>query len=147
VGAREFRRARFLFAGDAANAIDGVRRDVPKPRAYRFFVVPESEHRQTRMRGFLREAEQAGSSLRSRTTSATSRPPGFPSSATDPAVAGPLYAPRRASSCTAISAQRSGVRGKRRKTSHAATIRNVVGTAKSSLMPSNVASLCTAWGR
>ncbi|MBS1106275.1 MAG: metallo-beta-lactamase superfamily protein [Deltaproteobacteria bacterium] len=50
----------FLFAGDAANAIDGVRRDVPKPRAYRFFVVPESEHRQTRMRGFLREAEQAG---------------------------------------------------------------------------------------
>ncbi len=50
----------FLFAGDAANAIDGVRRDVPKPRAYRFFVVPESDRRLARMRGFLREAEQAG---------------------------------------------------------------------------------------
>ena len=50
----------FLFAGDAANAIDGVRRDIPKPRGYRLFVVPESERRLTRVRAFLREAEQAG---------------------------------------------------------------------------------------
>jgi glyoxylase-like metal-dependent hydrolase (beta-lactamase superfamily II) len=50
----------FLFAGDAANAIDGVRRDVPKPRSYQLFVVPESERRLTRVRAFLREAEQAG---------------------------------------------------------------------------------------
>jgi glyoxylase-like metal-dependent hydrolase (beta-lactamase superfamily II) len=50
----------FLFAGDAANAIDGVRRDIPKPRSYRLFVVPESERRLTRVRAFLREAEQAG---------------------------------------------------------------------------------------
>jgi glyoxylase-like metal-dependent hydrolase (beta-lactamase superfamily II) len=58
---RESSRVRgFLFAGDAANAIDGVRRDVPKPRAYRLFVVPESERRLTRVRAFLREAEQAG---------------------------------------------------------------------------------------
>ena len=50
----------YLFAGDAANAIDGVRFDVPKPRAYQLFVVPESERRLTRVRAFLREAEQAG---------------------------------------------------------------------------------------
>ena len=50
----------FLFAGDAANAIDGVRLDVPKPRTYQLFVVPESESRQRQVRAFLREAEQAG---------------------------------------------------------------------------------------
>ncbi len=50
----------FLFAGDAANAIAGVRHDVPKPRSYRLFVVPESEGRLTRVRAFLRDAEQAG---------------------------------------------------------------------------------------
>jgi glyoxylase-like metal-dependent hydrolase (beta-lactamase superfamily II) len=50
----------YLFAGDAANAIDGVRRDVPKPRGYRLFLVPESESRQARVRAFLREAEAAG---------------------------------------------------------------------------------------
>ena len=49
-----------LFAGDAANAIDGIRRDVPKPRAYQLLVVPESESRLTRVRAFLREAEAAG---------------------------------------------------------------------------------------
>ncbi len=50
----------YLFAGDAANAIDGVRFDVPKPRTYQLFIVPESESRQKRVRAFLREAEQAG---------------------------------------------------------------------------------------
>lgn len=49
-----------LFAGDVANAIDGVRLDVPKPRSYQLFVVPESESRQRRVRAFLREAERAG---------------------------------------------------------------------------------------
>jgi len=49
-----------LFAGDAANAIDGIRRDVPKPWAYRTFLVPESEARLRRVRAFLREAEQQG---------------------------------------------------------------------------------------
>ena len=50
----------YLFAGDAANAIDGVRFDVPKPRLYRLFVVPESESRQRQVRAFLRAAEAAG---------------------------------------------------------------------------------------
>jgi glyoxylase-like metal-dependent hydrolase (beta-lactamase superfamily II) len=49
-----------LFAGDAANAIDGIRRDVPKPRAYQTFLVPEWEDRLRRVRAFLREAEQRG---------------------------------------------------------------------------------------
>ena len=49
-----------LFAGDAANAIDGVRRDVPKPRVYQLLVVPEAESRLARVRAFLREAEAAG---------------------------------------------------------------------------------------
>lgn len=50
----------FLFAGDAANAIDGVRRDVPKPWAYQTFLVPENEPRLVRVRALLREAEAAG---------------------------------------------------------------------------------------
>jgi glyoxylase-like metal-dependent hydrolase (beta-lactamase superfamily II) len=50
----------YLFAGDAANAIDGIRRDVPKPRAYQTFLVPEWEDRLRRVRAFLREAEQQG---------------------------------------------------------------------------------------
>lgn len=49
-----------LFAGDAANAIDGIRSDVPKPWSYRTFLVPESETRLQRVRAFLREAEQQG---------------------------------------------------------------------------------------
>jgi glyoxylase-like metal-dependent hydrolase (beta-lactamase superfamily II) len=52
--------AGYLFAGDAANAIDGVRRDVPKPWAYRTFVVPESDARLAAVRAFLRDAEAAG---------------------------------------------------------------------------------------
>jgi glyoxylase-like metal-dependent hydrolase (beta-lactamase superfamily II) len=50
----------YLFAGDAANAIDGIRRDVPKPWAYQTFLVPENEARLTRVRALLREAEAAG---------------------------------------------------------------------------------------
>ena len=50
----------YLFAGDAANAIDGIRHDVPKPWAYRTFLVPESEPRLRRVRAFLRDAEQQG---------------------------------------------------------------------------------------
>lgn len=46
----------WLFAGDVANAIDGIRRDVPKPWAYQTFVVPESEARLQRLRSFLRQA-------------------------------------------------------------------------------------------
>ncbi|RIL00064.1 MAG: hypothetical protein DCC71_19200 [Proteobacteria bacterium] len=49
-----------LFAGDAANAIDGIRHDVPKPWAYRTFVVPEHEARLARVRAWLREAEAQG---------------------------------------------------------------------------------------
>jgi len=49
-----------LFAGDAANAIDGIRHDVPKPWAYRTFLVPEWEDRLRRVRAWLRDAERAG---------------------------------------------------------------------------------------
>jgi glyoxylase-like metal-dependent hydrolase (beta-lactamase superfamily II) len=50
----------YLFAGDAANAIDGIRRDVPKPWAYQTFLVPENEDRLRRVRALLRDAEQEG---------------------------------------------------------------------------------------
>jgi glyoxylase-like metal-dependent hydrolase (beta-lactamase superfamily II) len=51
----------FLLAGDVANALDGITSDVPKPWAYRTFVVPECEARLQRVRTFLREAsERAG---------------------------------------------------------------------------------------
>jgi glyoxylase-like metal-dependent hydrolase (beta-lactamase superfamily II) len=50
----------YLLAGDAANAIDGIRRDVPKPWAYQTFLVPESEDRLRRVRAWLRDAEQQG---------------------------------------------------------------------------------------
>jgi glyoxylase-like metal-dependent hydrolase (beta-lactamase superfamily II) len=46
----------YLFVGDAANAADGIFDDVPKPRLYRWLVVPESEPRQRRVRRFLRAA-------------------------------------------------------------------------------------------
>jgi glyoxylase-like metal-dependent hydrolase (beta-lactamase superfamily II) len=50
----------YLFAGDAANAIDGIRRDVPKPWAYQHFMVPENEDRLRRVRAWLNQAEQQG---------------------------------------------------------------------------------------
>jgi glyoxylase-like metal-dependent hydrolase (beta-lactamase superfamily II) len=45
-----------LFAGDVANALDGILHDVPKPWAYRTFLVPENEARQQRVRRLLRQA-------------------------------------------------------------------------------------------
>lgn len=50
-----------LFVGDVANVVDGIRLDLPKPWAYRTFVVPENEPRLARVRAFLREAaDRAG---------------------------------------------------------------------------------------
>jgi glyoxylase-like metal-dependent hydrolase (beta-lactamase superfamily II) len=54
---------RIAFAGDVANAVDGIRRDVPKPLLYRLLVVPEDEARLSEVRRFLRHLEQAGVSL------------------------------------------------------------------------------------
>jgi glyoxylase-like metal-dependent hydrolase (beta-lactamase superfamily II) len=51
---------RIAFAGDAANAIDGIRAGVPKPRLYRLLVVPEDEARLDRVRRFLAGLEAAG---------------------------------------------------------------------------------------
>lgn len=50
----------WLLAGDVANAWDGVRAEVPKPWAYRTFLVPESEARLQRVRAFLRDAAADG---------------------------------------------------------------------------------------
>jgi glyoxylase-like metal-dependent hydrolase (beta-lactamase superfamily II) len=51
---------RIAFAGDVANAIDGIRHDVPKPFLYRLLIVPESEARLAELRRFLSHLEQAG---------------------------------------------------------------------------------------
>jgi glyoxylase-like metal-dependent hydrolase (beta-lactamase superfamily II) len=51
---------RFAFAGDVANAIDGIRHDVPKPLLYRLLVVPEDDRRLGELRRFLGHLEQAG---------------------------------------------------------------------------------------
>lgn len=60
VGAPDQRRT-FVFAGDIVNALEGVAADVPKPWAYRTFVVPEDEARQGELRRWLRDlGEQAG---------------------------------------------------------------------------------------
>jgi hypothetical protein len=48
------------LVGDVVNAVDGVRRDVPKPRLYRLLVVPESDRRMARLRALLRELERLG---------------------------------------------------------------------------------------
>jgi glyoxylase-like metal-dependent hydrolase (beta-lactamase superfamily II) len=45
------------FAGDTVNHHDGVRHDVPKPWAYRTFMVPESDARQHELRRFLASLE------------------------------------------------------------------------------------------
>jgi len=53
--------AGYLFAGDSVNALDGVEHDVPKPWAYRTFLVPEDDERQAELRHFLKVArDQAG---------------------------------------------------------------------------------------
>lgn len=52
---------RLVLAGDIANAIDGVRHDVPKPRLYRLLVVPEHDAQLGRLRRFLAGLEREGS--------------------------------------------------------------------------------------
>jgi glyoxylase-like metal-dependent hydrolase (beta-lactamase superfamily II) len=54
---------RVAFAGDAVNAADGARFDVPKPLAYRVFVTPEDDARLGAVRRFLGHLEQAGFEL------------------------------------------------------------------------------------
>ncbi|MGH7894633.1 MAG: MBL fold metallo-hydrolase [Candidatus Binatia bacterium] len=49
---------RYLFAGDIANAIDGIRADVPKPFLYRLVIVPEDEDRLGELRRYLRALEK-----------------------------------------------------------------------------------------
>jgi glyoxylase-like metal-dependent hydrolase (beta-lactamase superfamily II) len=51
---------RLALAGDVANAIDGIRHDVPKPLLYRLLMVPEDDARLGEMRRFLAHLEQAG---------------------------------------------------------------------------------------
>jgi glyoxylase-like metal-dependent hydrolase (beta-lactamase superfamily II) len=54
---------RLAFAGDAVNAVDGARFDVPKPLLYRLLVTPEDDARLGEVRRFLGHLEQAGFSL------------------------------------------------------------------------------------
>jgi glyoxylase-like metal-dependent hydrolase (beta-lactamase superfamily II) len=51
---------RLAFAGDVANAVDGIRHDVPKPPLYRLLLVPEDDARLGAVRRFLGHLEQAG---------------------------------------------------------------------------------------
>ena len=51
---------RLAFAGDVANAVDGIRHDVPKPLLYRLLLVPEDDARLGAVRRFLAHLEQAG---------------------------------------------------------------------------------------
>jgi len=51
---------RLAFAGDVANAVDGIRHDVPKPFLYRLLLVPEDDARLGALRRFLGHLEQAG---------------------------------------------------------------------------------------
>jgi glyoxylase-like metal-dependent hydrolase (beta-lactamase superfamily II) len=44
----------YTFVGDIVNNIDGIVHDVPKPRAYRWLVVPEDGPRQSELRKYLR---------------------------------------------------------------------------------------------
>ena len=48
----------YVFAGDAANQIDGIRSNLPKPRLYSLFVVPESTARLERLRLFIAALER-----------------------------------------------------------------------------------------
>jgi glyoxylase-like metal-dependent hydrolase (beta-lactamase superfamily II) len=49
---------RYLFAGDVANVIDGVRLDAPKPFLYRTVIVPEDDDRLGELRRYLRALEK-----------------------------------------------------------------------------------------
>jgi glyoxylase-like metal-dependent hydrolase (beta-lactamase superfamily II) len=48
---------RLAFAGDVANHVDGIRRNIGKPLLYRLLIVPESEARLARMRRWLAHLE------------------------------------------------------------------------------------------
>jgi glyoxylase-like metal-dependent hydrolase (beta-lactamase superfamily II) len=54
---------RIAFAGDAVNAADGARFDVPKPLLYRLLITPEDDARLGAVRRFLGHLEQAGFEL------------------------------------------------------------------------------------
>jgi glyoxylase-like metal-dependent hydrolase (beta-lactamase superfamily II) len=43
----------FVFTGDIVNHVDGIHENIGKPWAYRTFIVPEFEERQTELRRFL----------------------------------------------------------------------------------------------
>jgi glyoxylase-like metal-dependent hydrolase (beta-lactamase superfamily II) len=48
----------FVLTGDVVNQIDGARRNIPKPRLYSLFVVPESPARLDKVRRLLAELER-----------------------------------------------------------------------------------------
>ena len=55
---------RYALTGDIVNHLDGILYDVPKPFAYRTFIVPESEPRQHELRAFLKQLhDEAGFAL------------------------------------------------------------------------------------
>jgi len=51
------RTRRLAFTGDVANHVAGIRQNVGKPLLYRLLIVPESEPRLSRVRGWLRHLE------------------------------------------------------------------------------------------
>lgn len=51
---------RYAFAGDLANAFDGIRHEVPKPPLYSLLVVPEDRGRLGELRAFLRALMELG---------------------------------------------------------------------------------------
>lgn len=53
----------WVFTGDIVNHIEGVRRDLPKPRLYSLLVVPESPARLAELRAFLAGLESKGARL------------------------------------------------------------------------------------
>ena len=48
----------YVLTGDVVNQIDGVRRNIPKPRLYSLLVVPESPARLDKLRRLLAELER-----------------------------------------------------------------------------------------
>lgn len=52
------RTRRLAFTGDVANHVAGIRQNVGKPLLYRTFMVPESEPRLARVRGWLQHLER-----------------------------------------------------------------------------------------
>jgi glyoxylase-like metal-dependent hydrolase (beta-lactamase superfamily II) len=48
----------WILAGDIANAIDGIRLNIPKPRLYSLLLVPEATARLDALRRFLGELER-----------------------------------------------------------------------------------------